>query len=653
MKTLTLQNLRLKNFKGCTAFTLSPGGMDISVFGRNETGKSTILDGFNWLIFGKDSQGKADFTIKPQDQDGNDIHNLDTEVEATLEINGKSVTLMRRYKEVYTKKRGQARQEFTGHTTDYFIDEVPAKKKEYDTKIADIIDANSFKLVTNPYEFNLLHWTGRRQTLLEICGDVSDSDVLDSLFPSVDKKTEHGILANIINSGTIDDEKKKIAAKKKLINDELSQIPVRIDELEVSIQDATAPDPKNIKVLEKKLADEHENLRQIRSNEKLAAKQAELSEVDAQISQATGKAQDQASEKKGPINQAIDKLTAERREVSTKAQALRDDIARDEKQHRITGDALGSLREHWKKIKADAPNIKTDCPTCGQVLPEDQIEATRERFNQDKAQRLERNMAEGKTLRETFDSLESTISRAKAKVDDLSARLPVIDDQIKAKQGELKAVYVPVNVDALDQKKDVLEREISALRNGSITREGDCKDRIAEYKKAIAELQTQQAAYDAAKKTRARIEGLGAQEKQLAAEYENQERILNLIEKFIKYKCSMVEDSINDRFSLAEFKLFKDQINGGVEECCETLGPDKNGKLVVPYNSGLNSAARINVGLDIIRTLSEYYGFRAPIFIDNAESINEIIPMDAQVITFSVSDNEELVVVETEVREAS
>ena len=179
MNVLTINKLTLKNFKGIKDFTLEPNG-NTSVFGDNGTGKTTVQDGVSWLFFGKDSQGKSDFQLKPVTKDGQERHNLETEVEGGFEYNNKTIVLRKRFYEKYTKKRGTAKQEFTGHTTDYFIDGVPAKKKGYDSKIAEIIDINAFKLVTNPMEFNHLHWTARRQILLEMCGDVTDQDVIDS-----------------------------------------------------------------------------------------------------------------------------------------------------------------------------------------------------------------------------------------------------------------------------------------------------------------------------------------------------------------------------------------------------------------------------------------------------------------------------------------
>lgn len=73
---------------------------------------------------------------------------------------------------------------------------------------------------------------------------------------------------------------------------------------------------------------------------------------------------------------------------------------------------------------------------------------------------------------------------------------------------------------------------------------------------------------------------------------------------------------------------------------CETLYEG------VPYGSGLNNAAKINVGLDIINTLSEHYGILAPIFVDNAEAVTKFINVDAQLISLVVSEKDKQLRVE-------
>lgn len=102
------------------------------------------------------------------------------------------------------------------------------------------------------------------------------------------------------------------------------------------------------------------------------------------------------------------------------------------------------------------------------------------------------------------------------------------------------------------------------------------------------------------------------------------------IDNFIKLKIDTIEGKINSKFSYVKFKLFETQINGGQVETCEAL---ING---VPF-SDANTASKINAGVDIINTLCEFYKVSAPIFLDNRESVSEIIPTDSQIINLIVS----------------
>ena len=129
---IRLQRLTLSNFKGIKSLELDLAGHNASIYGANATGKTTIYDAFLWLLFDKDSQNKSAFNIKTLDESGEPLHGLDHEVEAVLSVDGQELTLKKSYKEKWTKRRGSATAEFTGHTTDYYIDGVPVKKSEYE-----------------------------------------------------------------------------------------------------------------------------------------------------------------------------------------------------------------------------------------------------------------------------------------------------------------------------------------------------------------------------------------------------------------------------------------------------------------------------------------------------------------------------------------
>ncbi|MBT4875960.1 MAG: hypothetical protein HON48_12210 [Desulfobacula sp.] len=640
MDKLTINRIRYKNFKGLADYTLEPNGKDISVFGQNATGKTTLIDGVSYLLFGKDSYGRADFQLKPVDKDGQEIHNLETEVEGVFDVNNKTITLRKRFQEKYTKKRGEPRQTFTGHTTDYFIDDVPAKKKEYDIKISEIIDVNAFKLVTNPLEFNNLHWTGRRQILLEMCGDVTDLDVIDS-----DKKLKS--LSEILGDCSIDDHKKKIQAKKREINKELEQIPVRIAENQETAKDAMQPDYREKTRLEKVLEEKKEKLRSLRSNEALSSKKVRLNEVDSKILVSRNEADQKQADLKKPILQAIEKLEAERRDLTGKIKDNEFRIFQDEKRNKVSEDAIVKIREDWHIENNKQPSNDNTCPTCGQDLPKDIVKNTIGMFNRLKSDRLTMITATGKEMAANIEQRNKDIEAAKVEIAKLTDMIAGVDEIIARKKAEFEKVYVGVDIDDLDRQKDVLEQEIDALLNGSVVQEENTQREIFESQEKFDELNQLEASWKAAESCRIRISELEAQEKELAAEFERLEAEIFLIEKFIIKKVEMLEGQINSRFKLARFKLFETQINEGIKECCDVL---YNG---VPYNHGLNSGARINVGLDIIQTLSEYYGFQAPVFVDNRESINNLFPISSQVISLVVSNDKALSILKTETQKAS
>ena len=180
------------------------------------------------------------------------------------------------------QKRGSATAEFTGHTTDHFVDGVPVQKKEYDARIAEIADENIFRLLTDPRHFNeVLHWQRRRDMLLQVCGDVSDEEVIEN-------KKELAKLADILGNRTIEQHRKVIQARRAEINKELEKIPVRIDEVKKglpNIDDITNEKelPKDIAKLREELKAKQEELAQAKAGGQVAEKTKELRMIEAQM----------------------------------------------------------------------------------------------------------------------------------------------------------------------------------------------------------------------------------------------------------------------------------------------------------------------------------------------------------------------------------
>ncbi len=642
---MKLIRLELRNFKGCRSFVLETNGGDVSVFGDNGTYKTTLYDAFLWLLFDKDSQNRKDFDVKTLDAKGEVMHGLDHSVEATFEVNGKQLNLKKVYSESWTKKRGSAEKQFTGHTIDHFVDKVPVKKGEFGDRIADIVDEDAFKLLTNPKYFNeQLHWQKRRQLLLEVCGDISDADVIAS-----DAKLAK--LPGILGERTLDDHRKVIAARRAEINRELERIPVRIDEvtqgLPVLIGDA-AKYKNDIAALQEIIDGKEKQRREIQAGGGAAELQVKLSELSAKMLELKTRLREEQDAELEPAREEKNRLTGEMITLEAEIAGYKKQIELGRVTEKELSDKTAALRQKWYEVDAKTFEYKESdtCPTCGQSLPADQVEAAREKasaqFNQDKAEQLADISKRGQDAKADLDAQAEKLAQ-------LEAALPKSQEalsELLAKKEKLTVIAAPkIDIEG-NPEYLALQEEKKALQDKMVTLEADKAEALTKIDSAINDDRTimranhtELAKFDQHAAGEKRIAELKAQERELAAEYENLEQELYLTEQFVRSKVKLLEEKINSRFKMARFKLFSVQINGGIEECCDTLYQG------VPYSS-LNNGARINVGLDVINTLSAHYQFECPIFIDNKEAVTQLIDVSAQVIALVVSEQDKQLRVE-------
>jgi len=642
MKRIELIRLQLRNFKGIRDFVLDAQGADINIFGDNAVGKTTLYDAWTWLLFGKDSANRADFEIKTLKPDGSPYHNLDHEVEGVLLVDGRRTTLRRVFKEKWTKKRGSATAEFSGHTTEYFVDGVPAKESEYKAAVASIVDEGLFRLLTSPTYFNeVLKWQDRRKILLEICGDLTDDEVIASDRALAD-------LPAILDGRTIEQHRKMVAAKRKEINEQLERIPDRIDEAHRAKPDVSG-------LSEEELTEQIETIRA-----QIEAKQAELQRIQSggQVAELEKRAREIEAELLQIKNDlqagSLEKIAAARREESRLRMEV-EDIQRqiDTMERRINQNELAilqkekereNLRQHWYTVNArtfEAPDHPDSCAACGQPLPAERIAEARkkaeEQFNLQKSRELESISSSGKALAAEIEALKAEAESTKARIESMRSDLQAKQDAhaaASARVAELEAGMIDVSADprynAKQEELQQVKSEILSLRQSNLSALDQARMELARMRTELELLQQRRARFDQVRQQDARIADLERQEKELAAEFERLEHELHMLDEFTRRKVDLLENRINSKFRFARFRLFNQQINGGLEETCEVMVDG------VPYGS-LNNAARHNVGLDIIATLSEHFGVCAPIFLDNAESITRPLPTPGQQIRLIVS----------------
>lgn len=668
MKRITLLSMDIQNFKGCTGRTIDFADKT-KICGANATGKTTIFDAFTFLLFNRDSLGSADFDIRPLDADGKMIDNIEISVKARISVDDEEFELKKVQKQKWVKKRGTDTREFQGNVNEFEINGYPKSQKEFKEFISEIVDEDVFNLITNPTAFNALAWKKQREILMKFVESFSDVQIAESFG---DKYTK---LIPELKMASTDDILKKHTKAKNVLNKEMVEIPARIDEVSKQLVIADVPTLE----VEK------------------AAKEAELSKVEEELSGGNSKINEindrreqimnlkfHLSEIQNKANQKLLDDSSSIREEVAKKREITENLQRELSELRSSGRTVQAeyqshendvkrLLDDWKVEKAKTfpefvpleplSESATVCPTCGQELPEDvkkkniaDYESRKKAHEDDyKKRKAEFEAEHGKKLADiTKAGSEAAKLRdeAKEKLETFGRSARTYEQKIeeaKRAYGEEKekldkfpkVADVSENTEykATNEKISVLEKEISELASEA-TDKTELEARKIALKDEITEIAGKIMAADNTK-VKERIAELEAEQKEVGQKIANQEMMIDLTENFIRTKMNMISEKINGMFKIVSFKMFAEQINGGLKETCECT---VNG---VPLSS-LNNGHRIVAGLDIIHSLSNLYGVSCPIFVDNAESINDFnVPeMDAQMIYLTVTDDKELKVAE-------
>lgn len=635
MARVTLEQMWLHNFKGVADLQINFGKVT-NVYGANATGKTTIFDAFLWLLFGKDSSDRADFQVKTIDQGGSVIHGLEHDVRADLLVDGKKVTFQKVYREKWTKRRGEATRTMTGHETEFFVNGVPMKKSDYEIEVRKIVPEELFRLITNPLHFgSVLPWKDRRAMLLEVVGDVSDYDVMEH-DPALSQ------LGEILDGHTIPDFRAMVAAQKRKINDELGVIPARIDEvsrqipeteLDYSAMEAKAAEVKNqIASLDEAMTDAGKIFDTYRmAADAILTKRTELRTLEAELSARAA----------APLKELRRELTdaeTELADMEHKIRNLEAGIRQSEWIRQLAQEDIVALRDSWNEEneKAFAFSEPDTCPTCGQSLPVEQIEGKRremeERWRSEKQRKLQEITTAGKAKSEALEREKEHLEKLKAEHHELSEKAKALPSRVKELQEQVDGFTAPnaANDPAYKKLSEEIEAGERNLQKPSSAQLDSLREQKKEAQELLDRIHRELAQRDTVAAAKKRVEELAARERELAnmlAKLEGQEK---LTEDFIRTKVDMLEARINEKFQVVRFKMFSELINGGLEECCEVLIDG------VPYQDA-NNAAKINGGIDIINTLAEHYDVSAPIFVDNRESVVDLIQTDSQVVNLIVS----------------
>lgn len=635
---MKLLELRLENFKGVRQFTFSPGGRCATVFGDNGTGKTTIADAYFWLLTGKDSAGQSDntFSVKPMGAEG-----LDYSVEGSFQQDdGPSFNLRRTYKDVFERRRGDAERRLKGNTTEYAIDGVPKPKKEYDAFVAEHFGGILFAVLTDPDALaGKLSPDARREILLSsFGGELDDRDVINN-------HEELRELLHCIGNKSVEDYAAVTREQRRKVNDRLKEIPGRIDEAEKA-KPVLTPARENLAEYTERSKQRtalQNKLDEVRSGQALSMARKAISDIEAELSAAKAQYARQAAERSEPDNARIrdqrgliDGLAEKLRESESQKRNLQGRLRQTEK-------SLDDLRKAWDEAESRQWPGDAICPTCGQPIPEANLEASHRKFNAKKAAELE-------DIEQSAASQQQQIADCKEQLAELDAQVETYQKSKTEAETALKEMLSRIaepepfektsEYAALAQGLSGAKERLEALQNRADETAAHIIAEIGELDAQIEAARQRMAAKDTIDRQEKRIEELKAEEKALSLQLAAYDKGLLLAEQFVQIKAQDIEEQVNAAFRLVRWKLFDVQKNGGIKNCCEAT---VNG---VSYGTNLNSAAKLNAGLDIISALSKASGVQLPVWVDNAESVTELLPVDAQVILLAVSATDKTLRVE-------
>jgi DNA repair exonuclease SbcCD ATPase subunit len=652
--------MRLENFKGIKKLTIDLGGRNANIYGANGAGKTSLADAFTWLMFGKNYEGGKGFT--PKTREGEDYtHNLDHSVECEMEIDGEIVTFRRVYHEVYKKTRGSAEANLTGHTTDYYINGVPKQEKEYARYWQSIFENDELpKILSMPYYFasEAFHWEKRRGILLDICGNVSDAEIMES-------DDELQKLAALVGRLSVDEFKKTVKARLADINRKLQTIPSRIDEAQKAIPNTAGLSASGIDASISKLSADIRQAEQERadilsSNDTVARTRARLAELNAALSEARSKYADREHTASAILYEkvkfyrenmaSVESLLADRKRKFSQAQEYK--TALEKKRADILSEH-SRLAEEKGKVQSDVfDESATICPSCGQSLPQDKAAELREAFNLRKSNRLSDITAQMTALiergrreasKEMLATVEQSVSDTENEAKTAQTATDVAAQHLSEAEQKMKQAIFPA-FETTDEYK-AFSASIEQIKNSERADAPDTSaidEKISVYRQKQEKQYAAKSALETEAIQRARIAELEAEEKALGKAYEEAQYSMYLCEKFNQVKSSMLNDRINEKFRTVKFRLFKKNItNNGIEDVCDVLVPNRFATAFVDFDNDANGAARMNAGIEIIGVLSEHYGVEMPIFIDQAGEFTDIINTTNQQIKLYVSAQDE------------
>ena len=622
---ITFKHLSLKNFCGLKELDVDLYPRTI-IKGVNATGKTTISNAIYWILTDKTVDG-AQADVKPRDKDGEEIHNLETEVTLTMDCDGKEVRAKKIQTENWIKNKTTHENVYKGNECSYFVNEIPKKKLDFEEYLSQFVNLNELAFCMNPRIFLNMATKDRRATLFSLV-DNSDEAVIatDERFKELENDLQDGTIEELIN---------RAKKAKSVYTDELKEIPARIDELNLHIEEMSE---EEIVTTQNTLADAEKKLEEstefAKTYEDLGRKIHEDGLKIAKIVSDTDIANQKARAESGIEEQRLTQEIA----------MIRGDLPRLENRIKEANNRLADMETLITNYMDDIEEIKADnfneadlkCPLCGSKYGKVKLEELRITWQEEQDKRISDKQRQ-------IDDCGIRVSEIEADIKTWTNEIKTKEKDIKAKEKQLSGIdkkeFVPIKAEDDPEYQELVKdiETLKGLQENVAVMSGAEKQAllgiITDCKTKLNRLQTNDA-------YRARIDELNKEQLSISQKIADQEKMLDLLTDYQRAKIALVTDAINQYFKVIKWRFFRQQINGGWSECCEPLIDG------ISMDKGLNHGHKLLANLDLCEAFQRKAGIHVPLMLDDCESVDEwrIPQTDSQLICIRRTDDKDLVV---------
>lgn len=657
---IEFKTITIKNFKGVLGekkLTFNPTLTQI--MGANHAGKTTIVDAVQWVLFDKDSIGQTVFGIDPKDENGEIIHHLDNTVVLELTADGTDYKLEKVRSETWTKPRKKEEAEMTGHTTKYFVNENKYTQKDFKAFVDDLCKESLFKAITTPSYFPSLPAEDQRNLLTKMVGKTTDEDLAG------DNEDFKGLLQEL--SGTdLKKFREQLRYRIGELKKEIEQIPSRINENTEELKALEASKPnfdftrKRIKEIETGIENIDNELADLSRtvdtefNER-TKERTEINKLKNRMQAIVQSYQDKNTTEERKHKKAIDDA---KYEIDVTERAIRNaKAAVEDGQAQLNKIAIASedFKKRWVILDQTAfswDNNQEICPTCHQHLPQDDIDRMKEEmegnFNDNKSKQFDALEEEAARIKKRKSDAEATIKNAQDKLGKLEQQHKEQEAALQKAQESKPTLTYHTDDEEYQQLQMDVNARTAALEarteeetsDTKVKQEATLKQRKAEQNRLRDELRDELAKEQRITDKQNRIKELENRQQTLNQQLTELEKKNYTAEQFTIAKIENLEKKVNDLFTNVQFKMFEPFITtGGIKPTCECT---MHG---TPYRD-LSTSEKINAGIDIINAMCAFNDTYAPLLIDNAESITDILPTRSQQILLIVSRDKELTIIQ-------